>query len=348
MHNNNRSPDKDNLSINKKILLIFLGVTISIFVAEISLRAMNITRDLLKGRRMARLSDNQVIGYELKPTYQYGMYRINNHGFRGKDIETKKEKETFRIVAIGDSITFGNHLNERDVYTSLLEGYLNKGDLNRRFEVINAGVGGYNIWQYLETYKEKVRPLSPDLVIVGICQNDFEVAGPYHMDLFGMVRGDIDAETPKGLFGNLAIYRIASNGMKMFSVKREGKGEDTVKMIAPTLAGRWTDGSVPLDELVKIARKDNIPILFLIFPYKFQIKENYSYSDEKFIEFMKDNSISNIDLLDGFRSNSQELYVKGDYVHPNELGHNITAGLIYSFLVSNGQITGDGGRPPAR
>lgn len=348
MHNNNRSPDKDNLSINKKILLIFLGVTVSIFFAEISLRAMNITRDLLKGRRMARLSDNQVIGYELKPTYQYGMYRINNHGFRGKDIETKKEKETFRIVAIGDSITFGNHLNERDVYTSLLEGYLNKGDLNRRFEVINAGVGGYNIWQYLETYKEKVRPLSPDLVIVGICQNDFEVAGPYRMDLFGMVRGDIDTETPKGLFGNLAIYRIASNGMKMFSVKREGKGEDTVKMIAPTLAGRWTDGSVPLDELVKIARNDNMPILFLIFPYKFQIKENYSYSDEKFIEFMKDNSISNIDLLDGFRSNSQELYVKGDYVHPNELGHNITAGLIYSFLASNGQITGDGGRPPAR
>ena len=323
------------LSITKKLFLVLFGLTLSLFIAEVSLRAINITRDLLKGRRVARLSDNRVLGYELKPNYQHGMYRINNHGFRGKDIDIKEGKDAFRIVAVGDSITFGSRLKEEDIYPSLLEGYLNKGELNRHFEVINTGVGGYNIWQYLEIYKEKVRILSPDLVIVGICQNDFEVVGPYHVDFFGMVRGDFDAETRKGLLDNLAIYRTVSNRIKMYSLTRDEKGQDAVRTMAPSLSRKWTDGSVPLKELVKITKEDNIPVFFVIFPYRFQIKENDSQTDEKLIEFMKDNTLFYIDLLDSFRKNSQELYVKGDYVHPNELGHNITADLIYRFLVDN-------------
>ena len=180
-----------------------------------------------------------------------------------------------------------------------------------------------------------MRILSPDLVIVGICQNDFEVVGPYHVDFFGMVRGDFDAETRKGLLDNLAIYRTVSNRIKMYSLTRDEKGQDAVRTMAPSLSRKWTDGSVPLKELVKITKEDNIPVFFVIFPYRFQIKENDSQTDEKLIEFMKDNTLFYIDLLDSFRKNSQELYVKGDYVHPNELGHNITADLIYRFLVDN-------------
>lgn len=335
---------KDKLSFNKKLFLILFGLMLSLLIAEVLLRAINITRDLLKGRQMARLSNNQALGYELKPNYQTGMYKINNYGFRGKDISIKKDKETFRIVAIGDSITFGPGFNERDIYPSLLESSLNKGDLNRHFEVINTGVGGYNIWQYLEVYKEKARPLSPDLIIVGICQNDFEVTGPYRMDFFGIVRGDFEAETKKGLLENLAIYRMVYNRInriKIYDLSMEENGQDVMKSIAPSLSKKWTEGSVPLNALIKIAKEDNIPILFLIFPYRFQIKGNDSHSDDKFIEFMKDNNILYIDLLDSFKNNNQELYVKGDYVHPNELGHKITADMIYKFLVNSGIITGD-------
>lgn len=340
--------NKSNISSSKKLLLILFGLTLSIFIAEVSLRAINITRDLLKGRRMARLSNNPILGYDLKPNYQYSQFRINSYGLRGKEFNVIKDKDTFRVIAIGDSITFGASLNEENNYASLLEKHLNDNrELNKYFEVINAGVGGYNIWQYLEVYKEKARKLSPDLIIVGICQNDFEVVGPYSVDLFGMVRGDFDAETRKGLLDNLAIYRTVSNGIKMYSLTRES-GQDAVKSIAPILSKKWTEGSVPLNEFVKIAKEDNVPILFVIFPYRFQIKGDNLNSDEKFIEFMKDNSVLYIDLLDSFRNIGQELYVKGDYVHPNELGHKITADIIYRFLVSNGIITEDAGRPTAK
>jgi len=340
--------NKDNLTITKKLFLVIFGLVLAIFIAEVSFRAISLIRDLLSGRRMGRLSDNRLLGYELKPNYHSGIYKINNYGFRGKDIDIKKGKETFRIVAIGDSITFGTRLNERDIYASLLESSLKKGDLDRHFEVINAGVGGFSIWQYLEGYKWRVKPLLPDLVLVGICQNDFDVIGPLSVDFFGMVRGDIGAVTRKSLLDNLAIYRVLSNRIKMYSLTRE-KGQDAVKTIAPRLSKNWAVGSAPLKELVKITREDNVPIVFVIFPYRFQIKENDSHSDDEFIKFMKDNSLLYIDLLDGFRNNSQELYLKGDYIHPNELGHKITADLIYKFLVNNGIITGDAsGRPATR
>jgi len=154
------------------------------------------------------------------------------------------------------------------------------------------------------------------------------------------VRDDVENKTQEDLLNNLAIYRTVYNKLEMYSLIRE-KGQDAVKSIAPTLSRKWTTGSVPLKELVKITKADNVPILFVIFPYGFQIKGNDSHSDEKFTEFMKDNSIFYIDLLDSFRSANKELYAKGDYIHPNELGNKIAADMIYRSLVSNGIITPD-------
>lgn len=339
--------NKKNFTIIKKIILIFFSLTLALVIAEGSLRVYKITSALSKGRRIAKLSDNRVLGYELKPNYKFRRFNINNYGFKGKDIDIKKGKDIFRIIVLGDSITFAPGLNEKDTYAFLLERYLNKSDMNRHFEVINAGVGGYNIWQNLEVYKSKAKPLSPDLVIVGVCQNDFEVTGPYYVDFFGMVHGDVPEETQEGLLNNLEIYRTVSRRIKMYNMIRE-KGPDAIKPIAPTLSSKWINGSVPLKEFVKITKADNIPILFVIFPYEFQIKGNDLHSDEKFTEFMKDSSIFYIDLLDNFRNANKELYAKGDSIHPNELGHMITADTIYRFLVGNGIITADAGRPTPR
>ena len=57
----------------------------------------------------------------------------------------KKNKDTFRIITLGDSFTFGMYINTKDNWTELLEDKLNS-DMGCKnismFEVINLGVGG--------------------------------------------------------------------------------------------------------------------------------------------------------------------------------------------------------------
>jgi hypothetical protein len=100
-------------------------------------------------------------------------YRGNNLGFR-EDQDTKIEKsDSLRIVVLGDSHTDGVCWN-RESYANRLELYLNREDPGRGYEVINAGTGKYSPFQYLRAYQCRVKPLHPDVVIVGFyIGNDF-------------------------------------------------------------------------------------------------------------------------------------------------------------------------------
>jgi len=64
---------------------------------------------------------------------------VNTYGFRGPEIFKEKSIDTTRIIALGDSCTFG--IIESDSYPRALEKML-KGD-GAKVEVINAGVEGY-------------------------------------------------------------------------------------------------------------------------------------------------------------------------------------------------------------
>jgi hypothetical protein len=103
--------------------------------------------------------------------------KTNALGFRSTRVDTlEKGPNTFRILVLGDSVTFG-HGAVHD-YPSLLETELKKwrGDVD--WQVWNLGVPGYNTSQEL-AYLREVGPLyAPDLVIVGFYINDIIGNGP--------------------------------------------------------------------------------------------------------------------------------------------------------------------------
>jgi hypothetical protein len=87
--------------------------------------------------------------YDLQPGAEGRLWqcdvKINSHGFRDREYAIEKAPGTTRIVALGDSITFGNYLPLETVWTERLEAlYAKRG---RPVEVLNLGVGGYDSWQ---------------------------------------------------------------------------------------------------------------------------------------------------------------------------------------------------------
>ncbi len=86
-------------------------------------------------------------------------YQINSHGFRGREYNQHKPDGVFRIVVIGDSNTFGDGVEERYHFLTLLEKYY------KNVEVLNLGVSGFGIDQELLFLKKKGIKFEPDLVM---------------------------------------------------------------------------------------------------------------------------------------------------------------------------------------
>ena len=95
----------------------------------------------------------------------------NGLGLRAtREYDLRKGAHTFRILMLGDSVTFG-HGAVHD-YPSLLEGMLKQWKPETDWQVWNLGVPGYNTSQELAQLRELGPAYQPDLVIVGFFIND--------------------------------------------------------------------------------------------------------------------------------------------------------------------------------
>ena len=95
------------------------------------------------------------------------LVRINSLGFRGPEISMPKSENTFRILVLGDSVTFGQGVAESDMYTSLLQEELSSKFQRRSIEVVNLGVIGSSAIDQMKLLKNLGVPLEPDLLLIG-------------------------------------------------------------------------------------------------------------------------------------------------------------------------------------
>lgn len=119
-------------------------------------------------------------GFRLKPNsvgvFSEGIPALtNSNGHRSDEIEPFKPVGVQRILVLGDSFTVGASVEQSETYSSVLQQLLNLDpqraegtSLRTRFEVINAGVGGWHPFQYAQYYQHYGPELQPDWVIVGM------------------------------------------------------------------------------------------------------------------------------------------------------------------------------------
>ncbi len=116
-------------------------------------------------------------GRDLEPQPQFFVsYRFNSLGFRGPDYAIPAPPGTFRILALGDSYTMGVGVHEQDTFAAQLENRLNSAAGVRgqpiRYEVINAGVGGYSTREERLSYELFSSAYMPRVVLLTMVYND--------------------------------------------------------------------------------------------------------------------------------------------------------------------------------
>ncbi len=99
-------------------------------------------------------------------------FSTNALGLRGPEVAPKGQ--CLRVLALGDSCTFGLGVNDADTWPAQLQRMLDEFGGGTQWDVINAGVYGYSAFQGLRYLQSKGFALEPDVVIVQFWANDAE------------------------------------------------------------------------------------------------------------------------------------------------------------------------------
>lgn len=98
------------------------------------------------------------------------VHHIDDHGMRREEPLPSRDPERYRILAVGDSLTYGEGIEAYWAWPAQLERALAP---DFRVEVLNLGVRGYASEDVLDMLQRFVPELEADLVVYGVCLNDF-------------------------------------------------------------------------------------------------------------------------------------------------------------------------------
>ena len=98
---------------------------------------------------------------------------INSLGLRGEEVTADKPAGTYRILGIGDSFAFGEGVKDDDTFLHRLQLRLNASNAEpTRYQVLNAGVQGYNTRDEVVYLEHRWLAVNPDLVLIVFYIND--------------------------------------------------------------------------------------------------------------------------------------------------------------------------------
>lgn len=174
-----------------RLMVSFVVTALTLVISDRAIGAIN--GPVIKPvNAMAVTAGLSEAGTHLRPGF-VGRYRnaefsisisINRQGLRGPDIERAKPPGTVRILALGDSFTFGQGVEYESAWPNVVQQSLGEG-----FEVINGGWAAASPFGYERYIEAHALAFSPDVVLVAVFPGNDVVddlverhAGPRQLD----------------------------------------------------------------------------------------------------------------------------------------------------------------------
>lgn len=165
------------------ILLLAAALVVFFGGIELLLRMTGVEKGRPEPIPIYRRNEDPRINYDLKPSMRVRALRsvitTDSRGFRSPEPDAAKET----IAVLGDSIVFGYGVEDDETVAARLAA-----SLEHRYNVVNAGVPGYNLRQEAATYATKLRALDPVMLILVFYGNDLGNAEPSVLDASGNIQ----------------------------------------------------------------------------------------------------------------------------------------------------------------
>jgi lysophospholipase L1-like esterase len=285
-------------------------------------------------------------------------YRINADGFRDALYARPKPQGVFRVLVLGDSVSFGYGVEEAEAYPQVLEELLSELLPDSRIEVVNLGVGGYNAYNEARLLEVVGRSYEPDLVLVQFCINDLNDP-TIHFDAQTRIalsaipdaafpdpsqrRGS--AHLPSRTLRWCSVSKLCSAIQDLWLVASAPEFDDKARrdaVVSIEAADRpeWTWLEARYQEMASVAREDGASFAILAFPYPKQLTEPSPHPVQiQLAAIGQKHGWPVIDPLAAFQmSNVATTPLFMDWWHPTPTGHRIVAKEIARELACGGQL----------
>jgi lysophospholipase L1-like esterase len=343
-----------------KMLLAGLVVFLPLFILEAALRPVAYVS---KARRTTIFAEDGERGWKLRANAEdvWGGVRvkINGKGLRGPELDYAKPADAYRILYLGDSVTFGYKLESHEqTFPYLMETIL-EDRLGREIETINGGVGGYSPWQeYLFLANEGIK-YDPDLVVVSFVLND--VTEKFGLVRFGGIhRGyqllcTVSSHAEPLLDRSALVYcaRRAYAKMKYGKDVEPGARREqrvNVRSLAyypehPGVEKAWELTLENLGKIFDFCKARDVPVVLFVFPFTFQFRDidGLSEPQETVCRFAREHQVPAIDLLPVLSEKLHEQQARPeDYFldddHPSATGSIVIAEALSRFVEREGVL----------
>ncbi len=239
------------------------------------------------------------------------VYTINSDSLNERfNYFVKKPEDTYRIITIGDSFTFGQYINTQENYSELLEDNLN----NRltcpgikKFEVINLGVEGYDVAYTVERFIKRGIKYNPDLVIWLLNGHNLDKVN----ELIYEVRPTIMQEGFLNYNSETRKFEVTDESMKI--VKKNYSEEFRLEYHKKAFERLINNYKGKL--IIMTSKGEKMPNINLLDSYVLK-SSNYIYYSNFY----------------NFYSDKDAYFPDG---HPNRVGHRKIANYMLQYLLNN-------------
>jgi len=167
-------------SWTSNLYVLLISTSMVLLAVEWGLRAFNpfgVGFFHLLPYHMQGMLDDPRLGYRHPDsvTYMLGskQVRINAHGLRDDEVPYNKPDGEKRILVLGDSVVFGWGVSQGETFSDYMEPLLDE-QTGGRWQVMNAGVNGYNTEQEATFLRIEGMRYSPDYVLLIYVSNDVD------------------------------------------------------------------------------------------------------------------------------------------------------------------------------
>lgn len=320
-------------NVFKFMLAIIISLAIFLIIGELIIRVYlrhNMVYDIEMTRYAMNVkvdSENPLIGHVHKPNISARLMNstvnINSDGLRDREYPVARN-DNYRIIVLGDSLTFGWGVEQEDTFANILEV-----ELNQEFptEIINFGAGNYNTEQQVNLFLEKGLKYEPDKVVVFYFINDAEVT-PEKSKLWFL-----------GYSQFISFYwsRINTFMNRHFPSK---SFKDFYSGLYLDNHTGWLNARKAFMQLKDTCKKENMELQVVLLPELHDVDNSIFNNEYSIISaFLESNAIDYLSLAAFFADydDPMQLWVSYDDAHPNKLAHQAIAEGTLNFILNKGE-----------
>ncbi len=292
---------------------------------------------------------------------------VNSLGLRGPDLAPKQEGEV-RIIAFGDSITFGDYMDESETIPALIQKHLESS--GKKVVVLNAALPGANASDEFHHYLELAQAVQPDLVLVGSYLNDAQESKRFYLRVlrfpFNISRfltwafQRFQLIDPEQLFSGASYDDIDEGWREAFRNGRELRSGDQYGSrigfdFEVYNAGKdfglgwspegWQRLRILYTAFAEAARRNGSQFAMHLFPVKMQVYAKEGVLDttpqRSFLNICNELNVACIDLLPQLRQAAQNIDPQAlyyDHCHFRPEGNKLVAQFVADWLMQSGAV----------